>query len=169
MMIRRYALLLAAVICGLQMARPAAQTPEQAAPPQGGAAQAPAPQRGAPPQGAGAAAAPARGIAVTTTSHTVANLERTVAFYRGVFGFDLFGAVGRPLLNATMEKLTNTTGARYRQAALRLPNTGLVVRLMEFSGIEHGATQNARLTDPGQVALRLFVTDMEPALANLRR
>jgi catechol 2,3-dioxygenase-like lactoylglutathione lyase family enzyme len=110
-------------------------------------------------------------VAFTTTSHTVSDLDRTVAFYRSVFGFDLFGvAVGRPLVNSTMEKLMNTPGAKYRQAALRFPNTGLVFRLMEFSGIERAA-QKPRPTDPGQTILRLFVSDgdMEAALANLRR
>jgi catechol 2,3-dioxygenase-like lactoylglutathione lyase family enzyme len=159
-------------ICSFQViALLSARAPQIASAPQ---RDAPAPAAPTAPAPAAAPAAPLpRAVALTTTSHAVADLNRTVAFYREVFGFDLIGgvAVGRPLVNSAMEKLTNTAGAKYRQASLRLPNTGLVLRLMEFSEIEHAAVPKSRFTDPGQTILRFFVSDgdMDAALANLRR
>jgi catechol 2,3-dioxygenase-like lactoylglutathione lyase family enzyme len=43
-----------------------------------------------------------------------------------------------------------------------------VFRLVEFTGVERTAVKGS-LTDPGQVALRLYVGDMDAALTNLQK
>jgi catechol 2,3-dioxygenase-like lactoylglutathione lyase family enzyme len=98
----------------------------------------------------------------------VSNLDRTVEFYKTVFGFEVYGDVGRPLVNSAMSKLTATPDALYRQAVLKIPFTGLVLRLIEFSGVDRTPVK-ASLTDPGQIALRLYVGDMDAALVSLQR
>jgi catechol 2,3-dioxygenase-like lactoylglutathione lyase family enzyme len=67
-----------------------------------------------------------------------------------------------------MSKLMAIPGSFYRQAAMRIPHTGLVFRLMEFSGVDRTPLKSS-LIDPGQVALRLYVGDMDAALASLQR
>jgi catechol 2,3-dioxygenase-like lactoylglutathione lyase family enzyme len=109
------------------------------------------------------------GLALTAVSHSVNNLEKTAAFYRSLFGLVPFGSFEpMPLVNSSMAKLTNTGNAKYRQATLRLPNTGVVLRLMEFAGVER-APLKPGLTDPGQVVLRLMLNDMPLTLANLQK
>lgn len=184
---RRFALIAGISTVSFWLAAPGfAQAPrEGGGAPQGGGAAAQgerdpgsAPQgRGAGPQGRGAGAQGrgaaaevplTRSVALETTSHTVEDLDRTVEFYKAVFGFIPFAANGRPLLNSAMSKLTDTPGATYRQAVLRLPYTGVVLRLMEFTGVER-TTVKGGLTDSGQVGLRLFVGDMDAALVALQK
>lgn len=107
-------------------------------------------------------------VALNTISRAVNDLERTVAFYQRVFGFQVLSPVGRPMISGAMDKLTNVTGARYRQGTVQLPSTGLVLRFSEASGIER-TPRVPRLIDPGQTHLRFAVTDVDLVVANLQR
>jgi catechol 2,3-dioxygenase-like lactoylglutathione lyase family enzyme len=113
-------------------------------------------------------AARTRSIAMTALSFTVSDLARSIIFYRTAFGLEMFGAtVPLPSLNAAMVSLVNAGGAKYRQATFRVPHTGVVLRLMEFSGVER-ASQRPGVADPGQVRPRFLVSDMDVALASLK-
>jgi catechol 2,3-dioxygenase-like lactoylglutathione lyase family enzyme len=115
------------------------------------------------------AAALRRGVAMTAISCSVSDLARSVAFYRTAFGLEMLGSATLPPAspNAAMVRLVNASGARYRQATLRVPLTGVVLRLMEFSGVER-ASQRPGVAEPGQVRPRFLVTDMAVELANLK-
>jgi catechol 2,3-dioxygenase-like lactoylglutathione lyase family enzyme len=107
-------------------------------------------------------------VALTTVSHSVTDLEKTMTFYQRVFGFEPLRAAGRPAINGAMDKLHNTPGAKYRQASMRLPATGLLLRFLEFTGVERTA-HTPRQIDPGQSRLRIWVVDIELTVANLQR
>src|SRR5207248_1617148 len=93
----------------------------------------------------------------------------SVAFYRTAFGLEVLGGPILPPanLNTAMGRLVSADGAKYRQASLRVPFTGVVLRLMEFSGIER-APQKPGLSDLGQVRPRFLVSDMDVTLARLK-
>jgi catechol 2,3-dioxygenase-like lactoylglutathione lyase family enzyme len=106
---------------------------------------------------------------MTTVSRVVANIERSMEFYRQVFGFLPYGSPGRPLPNSAMEKLSNISGMRFRQLPVRLPNSGLLLRFIEFSNVERTPGKPKQVTDPGETHLRLEVSDVEAVVANLQR
>jgi len=110
--------------------------------------------------------------------HGTADLDRGYAFYHNVFGIELapspFGAQQRSP-NAPPEKLrsraeaatdplvgnlTNTGGARFRNAFMKLPNTEFGLELSEFNGIEQ-RTEHANLWDPGACTLILYVRKID--------
>ena len=115
------------------------------------------------------APAPPGSYAMTIAGHVVENLDRTIDFYRQVFGFLPFQPPTRPQMNQAMEKLVNTPGARYRQVTMRMPNSGLLLRFIEFSTIEKTPQRPRSITDPGQSHLRFDVSDVEAVVANLQR
>src|SRR5712691_4769982 len=81
-------------------------------------------------------AAPTRGVALTALSFSVSDLARSVTFYRTAFALEMLDAtMPLPSLNAAMAGLVNAGGAKYRQATFRVPHTGVILRLMEFSGV----------------------------------
>jgi len=107
-------------------------------------------------------------VAMSAISFSVSDLARSVAFYRTAFGLEMFGAtVPAASMNSAMASLVSAGGAKYRQATFEVPHTGVVVRLMEFSGVER-ASHKPGLGDPGQVRPRFLVSNMEVALASLK-
>src|SRR6266850_8473214 len=100
-MTRRITVALGTLVCVLQLAALMSAQPQSQRPPQ---------PSGAP------AATPSRVIALTAFSHTVSDVDRAVAFYRQVFALESFGPVPRPARDSAMQELTNTPGAKYREA-----------------------------------------------------
>jgi catechol 2,3-dioxygenase-like lactoylglutathione lyase family enzyme len=184
--------LLAAGVSGAQE-RPAAQAPAEGArpaTPEGGGQAAPPAGRGRGAGGPGAEGAPAQGeggrggregapaaaplpngtFALTTAGRVVTNLDKTLDFYRQVFGLLPYGSVpSRPLMNQALEKLGATPNARFRQATVRLPNSGLLMRVLEITNLERAPKTAQTLADVGEAHFRFEVTDVEAVVNNLQR
>jgi catechol 2,3-dioxygenase-like lactoylglutathione lyase family enzyme len=101
--------------------------------------------------------------------HTVANLDKSVAFYRDAVGLKIDGAAAFPS-GATHEiqSLTNAKGARVKATALRIPGTDLRLVLAQFSNVEQKPVES-RLQDPGGVKLVLRVRDIDKAFEDVER
>lgn len=94
--------------------------------------------------------------------HVVANLDRSIEFYRDALGLKMTGAPGpRPFsANAVVSSLYDAPGAQSRVASFRIPNSDMSVEIVEFQGVN--ATPVApRFFDPGAIKLTLVVQDLE--------
>jgi catechol 2,3-dioxygenase-like lactoylglutathione lyase family enzyme len=99
--------------------------------------------------------------------HTVADLDRSVAFYRDAVGLSLVpepGLVGGPL---QMGAALGAPGATMRAATLLIPGADVRLTLVQFSGITASPIRQ-RLQDPGSVKLVVRVRDMDAAFAQVR-
>jgi catechol 2,3-dioxygenase-like lactoylglutathione lyase family enzyme len=86
--------------------------------------------------------------------HTVADLDRSLTFYRDVLGLDVDAAATGPV------------GAR--SATLRIPGTDLRLVLAQFSGVDR-QTVSPRIQDPGVVKTAFRVRDMDAAFARVEK
>jgi catechol 2,3-dioxygenase-like lactoylglutathione lyase family enzyme len=107
-------------------------------------------------------------IGLRSVGHSVANLEKAVAFYRDVFGLELVGEIGSPASSAAMQKLTNTPGAQYRTAQLRMPFDRPTLELIEFTGVDRTPTEGV-LSQSGVPWLSLSVKNEAEAFEALQR
>ena len=98
--------------------------------------------------------------ALSHAIHAVEDLDRTLAFYRNVFGLD-----GRAVdfANPAVPLLTNAPGVKLRLSMLTLPG-GTRFELTHFKGLERQAGM-AKYTDPGAASLVLFVRDIDALVA----
>jgi catechol 2,3-dioxygenase-like lactoylglutathione lyase family enzyme len=125
---------------------------------------------------AGVADAPGPATGVRAIVHSVADLDKTVAFYRDGLGLQPVGPGGKPVtalpapqpLNEDLSKFTDTHGAKFRNAMFHIPGTTLDLELTEFTGtplkkaIPH-------MQDPGAATLVLTVRDVNKALAGVKK
>jgi catechol 2,3-dioxygenase-like lactoylglutathione lyase family enzyme len=103
-----------------------------------------------------------------TVGHAVADLDRTLHFYRDVVGLELARPVDRhPRADPEIARLTGARGARVRTALLRVPNEPFLLELTEYTGVPRTAVQ-ARHQDVGAPALTLSVKDAAAAFQALR-
>jgi len=115
-------------------------------------------------------------IGVRAIIHSVADLEKTVKFYREGLGMEPLGEGGKPVtafpapnpLNEALSRFTDTHGASFRNAMFRIPGAPLDLELTEFSGI---ALKHAvpHMQDPGAATLILLVRDLDATLANVKK
>jgi len=80
-------------------------------------------------------------------THIVANLDKSVAFYRDALGMTLSGPVPDYGSVPEIMKLGNTIGARNRMVVAKIPGSTLGVELIEYKDIERKAA-NPRFQDP---------------------
>ena len=114
--------------------------------------------------------------------HSTSDLDRGVAFYRGVFGLDLvnspFAAAPaapaaplRPRAEASSDPLvwdlTGTHGSRFRSAFMRLPGAAFGHELSEFTGIDQ-RTVRANIWDPGATMSIFHVRDIDRVVTALK-
>ena len=114
-------------------------------------------------------------LGVRAIIHSVANLDKTVKFYRDGLGMEPLGPGGQPLtalrapnpLNAELSRFTNTQGAKFRNATFEIPGAKLQLELTEFSGIplKHVVP---RMPDPGATTLILMIRDLDATLAKVK-
>jgi catechol 2,3-dioxygenase-like lactoylglutathione lyase family enzyme len=125
---------------------------------------------------AGTADAPGPAIGVRAIIHSVADLDKTVAFYRDGLGLQPVGPGGKPVtampapqaLNEDLSKFTDTHGAKFRNAMFHIPGTTLDLELTEFTGTSVKKTV-PHMQDPGAATLVLTVRDVDAALAGIKK
>jgi len=101
-------------------------------------------------------------IGVGNFSHIVANLDRSVRFYRDVIGLDVAGST-RTFSGEVAMRAGNTPGARSLFTTLPVPGSALGVEIIEYQDIERSPA-DPRLQDPGAAILALTVRDLDSVL-----
>jgi len=114
------------------------------------------------------APAPASPIAgVGNFSHIVANLDKSLAFYRDALGMEADGAI-RPFQgDPAIMKMGNTPGAQSRYIPLKAQGAALGVELIEYKDIDRKPAQPC-FYDPGAANLIVRVRDFDGTLARLK-
>jgi catechol 2,3-dioxygenase-like lactoylglutathione lyase family enzyme len=114
-----------------------------------------------------APAPPGAVVGVGGFSHIVANVERSVVFYRDVLGLEMPNPP-RPFDSTPwISDMGNTPGAQSRPAILRIPGSKLGVELIDYKDIDRKAV-HPRFQDPGAASLILTVRDMDAMMAKLK-
>jgi catechol 2,3-dioxygenase-like lactoylglutathione lyase family enzyme len=128
---------------------------------------------------AGTADAPGPAIGVRAIIHSVAALDKTVAFYRDGLGMTPDPTImpdGRQTtempapraLNEDLSKFTDTHGAKFRNATFHIPGTKLELELTEFTGTPVKKAV-PHMQDPGAATLVLNVRDVDAALDGVKK
>jgi catechol 2,3-dioxygenase-like lactoylglutathione lyase family enzyme len=114
-----------------------------------------------PPPGAGAI------IGMGNFSHIVANLDRSMRFYRE--GLELEPAAPAPPFeaNAAIMRAANVMGAQTRYVVLKVPGSTLGVELIEYKDIDRQPV-SPRFQDPGTGNLVVSVRNLDATLARLK-
>jgi catechol 2,3-dioxygenase-like lactoylglutathione lyase family enzyme len=115
-----------------------------------------------------ATAATGRMLSPKLIIHVVANLEKSIAFYRE--GLDLEIASGpAPLAGSALLRKAQATApaATARQATLIVPGSNLQLQLIEFSGIP-AKPFTQRLYDPGVTRFSIQVRDVDKAFDKVK-
>jgi catechol 2,3-dioxygenase-like lactoylglutathione lyase family enzyme len=124
-----------------------------------------APTASAPAQ---APAAAGRMVRPLRLIHVVADLEKSIAFYRE--GLDLkVQAPSAPLVGSTLVHTAVATwaGATANAATLTIPGSNLDLQLVQFSGVE-GKAFTQRLYDPGVTRFSIQVRDIDVAFDRVK-
>jgi catechol 2,3-dioxygenase-like lactoylglutathione lyase family enzyme len=116
-------------------------------------------------QGPAAAKPSAVTIGFMHAIHATNELEKTLAFYRDVFGVD--GQV-RDFANPAVPILTNSPGATLRISMLNLPGQGFNFELTQFNHGDRRAAQ-PQMFDPGAPHMKFLVRDIEPVLERIKK
>jgi catechol 2,3-dioxygenase-like lactoylglutathione lyase family enzyme len=92
-------------------------------------------------------------VGVGTFIHVVADLDKTIHFYRDDLGLELTGAPGPRAFsqNAVVEGLYDAKGSQSRVAVLKVPGSPLGLEFAEFKDIEQNPCPAER-TGPGAPA-----------------
>jgi catechol 2,3-dioxygenase-like lactoylglutathione lyase family enzyme len=100
--------------------------------------------------------------------HSVANVEKSIAFYHDVFGLEPTSELRPPIANPAILGMVNARGAKFRVASFKLPNAGFGLELTEFTGIPNKPAQPNHW-DPGAADLTLRVRDVNAVFAALKK
>jgi catechol 2,3-dioxygenase-like lactoylglutathione lyase family enzyme len=125
---------------------------------------------------AGTADGPGPAIGVRAIIHSVADLDKTVAFYRDGLGMQPVGPGGKPVtampapkpLDEDLSKFTDTHGAKFRNAMFHIPGMTLDLELTEFTGTPVKKAV-PHMQDPGAATLVLTVRDVDAALDGVKK
>jgi predicted enzyme related to lactoylglutathione lyase len=111
---------------------------------------------------------PPNAVKVTKLILSVADLDRSVAFYRAL-GFQTESPVGtsQPLPDFVLKLVDVFPGTRFRNAMMKFPGGDFELELTEFRGIElHPA--KPRIQDPGAALLIAQVRDVGAVLTRVK-
>jgi len=101
-------------------------------------------------------------------SHIVADLDKSLSFYRDVIGLQP-NAPPRPFDgNPAIMRLGNTPNAQSRFVALSVPGSAIGVELIDYKDIERTPAR-PRFQDPGAANLILRVRDLDAILERLKK
>ncbi len=96
--------------------------------------------------------------------HAVEDLDKTLAFYRDVFGLN---GMPQDFPNPGVPLLTNAPGVTLRLSMMRLPGP-MQFELTDFRGLDRKPAQ-ANYWDPGAASLVLYVRDLDAVVANAKK
>ena len=119
---------------------------------------------------------PGAATGVRAIIHSVADLDKTVSFYRDGLGLAMVGPEGKPVttppapsaLDAELSKFTDTHGAKFRNASFKIPGAKFDLELTEFTGLARKSVK-PHMQDPGAATLVLTVRDVDAALAGVNK
>lgn len=98
-------------------------------------------------------------IGVGNFAHIVADLDRSLGFYRDVLGLSVSATI--PFApNEAVAKFGHTEGGQSRVAVLKVPGLALGIELIEYKDIER-TPQQPRFYDPGAANISLRVRDLD--------
>ena len=87
-------------------------------------------------------------MAIGNFSHIVADLDRSIRFYREGLGLEPAGPVRPFEAHVAIQRAANVMGAQTRYVVLKVPGSTLGVELIEYSGIDRKPV-SPRFQDPG--------------------
>jgi catechol 2,3-dioxygenase-like lactoylglutathione lyase family enzyme len=100
--------------------------------------------------------------------HSVADLERTVTFYRDALGLTMEASPGVPTgVSPQLGAAFGVPGATIRAATLSIPGSDVRLTLVQFSGVAASPVRQ-RLQDPGSVKLVVRVRNIDAAFERVR-
>jgi catechol 2,3-dioxygenase-like lactoylglutathione lyase family enzyme len=103
-------------------------------------------------------------IAADHTGITVANLEKSLAFWRDVLGFELSHTAHQT--GELAQEITGVEGAEIKLAALKAPG-GHKIELLEYLAPADRKPANLRPCDVGSVHVALLVYDLDAVLERI--
>jgi len=104
-------------------------------------------------------------VGVGNFAHIVADLDKSLGFYRDVLGLEVSATI--PFgPNEAVAKFGHTEGGQSRVAVLKVPGLAMGVELIEYKDIERKA-QNPRFYDPGAANLALRVQGLDAHFAKI--
>ena len=103
-------------------------------------------------------------IAADHTGITVSNLERSLAFWRDVLGFELSHTAHQT--GELAEEITGVSGGEIKLAVLKTPG-GHKIELLEWLAPADRECANVRPCDLGHVHVALLVNDLEAVLQRI--
>lgn len=98
-------------------------------------------------------------VGVGNFGHIVADLDKSLGFYRDVLGLTVTGTIPYGP-NDAVAKFGHTEGGQSRVAVLRVPGLAMGVELIEYKDIERKA-QTPRFYDPGAANLSLRIRNLD--------
>ena len=98
------------------------------------------------------------------TGITVSNLERSLAFWRDVLGFELSHSAHQK--GELAHQITGVEGAEIKLAVLKAPG-GHKIELLEYLAPADRKRENLRPCDVGSVHVALLVEDLDAVLAQI--
>ncbi len=104
---------------------------------------------------------PFRIISADHTGITVENLERSLAFWRDMLGFELSHTAHQT--GELARKITGVTGAEIKLAVLKTPS-GHKIELLEYLAPQDRKHAEVRPCDVGHVHVALLVDDLDAVL-----
>jgi catechol 2,3-dioxygenase-like lactoylglutathione lyase family enzyme len=106
-------------------------------------------------------------VGVGNFAHIVADLDRSIGFYRDVLGLAVTNTI--PFApNEAVAKFGHTEGGQSRVAVLKVPGLAMGVELIEYKGVER-KPQSPRFYDPGAANLALRVRDLDALFPKVQR
>lgn len=109
-----------------------------------------------------------QGVAIENLIHIVQDLDRSVEFYRDGLGLKLNAPPAAPLEDPAIASLYDVPGSRIRTAAFLVPDSEMILNLIEFQGVDTKPIRS-RYFDPGNATLYLPAADLEGVKRSLLR
>ena len=104
-------------------------------------------------------------VGVHHTSFTVADLDRSIAFFRDVLGLELL--YQREIRDDYFGKIVGLPGCAVKAVLFRLPGSGHHLELFQYLQ-PHGQALSARPCDPGSSHLSFLIDDLPAFFAQLQ-
>ena len=109
---------------------------------------------------------PFRVLTADHTGITVSNLERSLAFWRDVLGFELSHTAHQT--GELAREITGVAGAEIKLAVLKTPR-GHKIELLEYLAPPDRKHADVRPCDVGHVHVALLIDDLDAILEKIRR